>query len=65
MGIADDVRRALDLNPDVVILNSELAEADRLADLFSDVKPVAFIVPIERFVGLPYEKSQFAVRPVV
>jgi hypothetical protein len=33
-----------------------LADAERLADMFADVKPVPFVVPFERFAGLPYEK---------
>ena len=28
-------------------------DAERLADLFSDVEPQPYIVPIQRFVGLP------------
>jgi hypothetical protein len=35
--------------------SAELAEAERLADIYADVKPVPFIVPIERFSGLPFE----------
>ena len=31
----------------------ELIEAERLADLYSDVKPVPFIIPIERLIGSP------------
>lgn len=30
-----------------------LREAARLADLYSDIRPEPFVVPIERFVGLP------------
>lgn len=30
-----------------------LRDAERLADLYSDVRPDPFVVPIERFVGLP------------
>jgi hypothetical protein len=38
---------------DTVELNAALKEAERLADLYADVKPIPFAVPIERFVGLP------------
>ena len=33
-------------------LPKALEEAEKLADQFADVKPVPYIVPIERFVGL-------------
>lgn len=32
-----------------------LAEAERLADVFADVRPVPYAVPIERFVGMAVE----------
>ncbi len=32
-----------------------LSAAERLADLFADVRPVPYAVPIERFVGMAVE----------
>ena len=32
-----------------------IAAAERLADAFSDVRPVPYAVPIERFVGMAVE----------
>ena len=36
-----------------VTLTGALADAERLADEFSEVRPQRYIVPIEKFVGLP------------
>ncbi len=42
---ADKIGKKLDIE-------DALVEAERLADLFSEVKPVPYIVPIERFAGM-------------
>ena len=34
-------------------LSDALAEAERLADEYSEINPVPYIVPIERYAGLP------------
>lgn len=34
-------------------LGGALAEAERLADEFASVRPQTYVVPIEKFVGLP------------
>ncbi|WP_299911791.1 hypothetical protein [uncultured Paracoccus sp.] len=34
-------------------LQGALADAERLADEFAEVRPQSYIVPIEKFVGLP------------
>lgn len=58
MILADRVRTALAASPPAISHNSAaLAEAERLADVYADIKPVPFIVPIERFSGLPFESK--------
>lgn len=42
----DDVEGLLDRD-------EAIKEAERLADLYSDVRPDPYVIPIERFVGLP------------
>ncbi|MCF6314929.1 MAG: hypothetical protein L3J30_01275 [Marinosulfonomonas sp.] len=34
-------------------LTDALAEAERLADEYSEIRPIPYVVPIERYVGLP------------
>ena len=34
-------------------LAGALADAEKLADQYSDIQPVPYVVPIERFAGLP------------
>jgi hypothetical protein len=34
-------------------LEHSLAEAERLSDMFADVRPVPYIVPMERYYGFP------------
>ncbi len=56
MTISDRVQDALSrhaLNRSEI--SASLAEAERLADVYADIKPVPFVVPIERFSGLPFE----------
>lgn len=57
MSIIDAVNAKLaeNVNTDAA-LSHALAEAERMADMFADVKPVPFVVPFERFSGLPYER---------
>jgi len=33
-------------------LGAALVDAERMSDQFSEVKPVPYIIPIERFVGM-------------
>lgn len=39
--------------PDGYELQGALAEAERMADEFDHVKPAPYVVPIERYSGLP------------
>ncbi|MBL4591247.1 MAG: hypothetical protein JKY96_04740 [Phycisphaerales bacterium] len=36
----------------------KLVEAERLADLYGDIKPVLDDVPMQRFVGLSYDTGK-------
>lgn len=54
MSILEQVREALN-SSDVdenLDLQAALADAERMAEQFSEVKPVPYIVPIERFAGM-------------
>ena len=55
MSILENVENALlnSADQEDYDLAGALAEAEKLADLYSDVQPVPYIVPIERFAGLP------------
>lgn len=54
MGVLRNVKEKLRNHPDVDIeLDEALREAERLADVFEEVKPQPYVVPIERFAGLP------------
>lgn len=55
MSVLQILRDALENAPADVDLTLEgaLADAERLADEFSEVRPQSYIVPIEKFVGLP------------
>jgi hypothetical protein len=56
MNIVDKVQSALGRDSNNQPKNSAaLAAAERLADMYADIKPIPFIVPIERFSGLPFE----------
>jgi hypothetical protein len=62
MSITGDVRKLLAHQRQPEELEGALCDAELLADLFSDVRPIPYIVPIERFAGLPIlgeEKSSF------
>ena len=39
-------------------LAKSLRHAEQLADQYSDVKPIPYNVPMERFAGLPYIVKQ-------
>lgn len=55
MSVLQTIREALKNAPGDVDMNLKgaLADAERLADEFSQVRPKTYIVPIEKFVGLP------------
>ncbi|OYU19694.1 MAG: hypothetical protein CFE34_03910 [Rhodobacteraceae bacterium PARR1] len=55
MSILVALKEALDRAPntDTHSLQGALADAEKLADLFSEVRPQAYVVPIEKYVGLP------------
>ena len=55
MGVLRNVKEKLRNHPDVDIeLDEALREAEKLADVFEEVKPQPYVVPIERFAGLSY-----------
>ena len=54
MTLADAVRAKLGTIGHAPRMKDALLEAERLADLYADVKPVPYIVPMERYVGVPY-----------
>ncbi len=65
MSIVADVRETLDRTQDVedfVAMDEALREAERLADMFEEVKPQSYVVPIERFVGMPVFQGKFSAR---
>ena len=55
MSILEQVKEALDSTDidEELFLQEALADAERMSDQFSEVKPIPYIVPIERFAGLP------------
>jgi hypothetical protein len=60
MRIADEVRASLrnsDANEDADETNEALREAERLADLFSDVQPQPYVIPTQRFIGVPVQSK--------
>lgn len=59
MSILEQVREALE-STDIeenAGLQAALDDAERMSDQFSEVKPVPYIVPIERFAGLAVFKG--------
>lgn len=52
MSISSDVRKLLAEYRHPQELEGALRDAELLADHFSNVRPVPYIVPIERFAGL-------------
>jgi hypothetical protein len=55
MKLADKVQAMIEGNNDIGTLAGALADAERLADLYSEIKPTPFSIPIERYYGLPVE----------
>jgi hypothetical protein len=54
MSILEQVKVALsnaDVDPENQ-MGAALVDAERMSDQFSEVKPVPYIIPIERFVGM-------------
>lgn len=51
--VQEKIRQKQAQDPDTALL-----QAERLADLYSDVKPVQYIVPIERLTGVPTPSRQ-------
>ena len=56
MSLAEAVRDRLEKTPaeNQTTLRGKLLEAEKLADKFSDVKPVPYILPIEVAIGTFY-----------
>ena len=56
MSTSEEVRRKLEALPvpEVTPNQAALDEAERLADLYSNVKVVPYRVPVERFIGMSY-----------
>jgi hypothetical protein len=56
MSTSEQVRRRLEalLKPKEAPNQAALDEAERLADLYSNVKVVPYRVPVERFIGVSY-----------
>ena len=60
MSLVADVQETLRCARDVedsIAMDEALREAVRLADLFDEIKPEPYVVPIERFAGMPVPKS--------
>lgn len=57
MNLVQKVQKALDLHHGDAPVTQAIREAERLADLYADITPAPYIVPIERFVGLPETKG--------
>lgn len=56
MKIAEKVLDRIDeAKKQIVELEGALAEAERLADQFADVKPIPYSIPIERYYGMPVQ----------
>ena len=55
MSLVRDVRALIELgsNEKDYTFEGALADAERMAEQFSDVRPQPYVVPIERFAGLP------------
>ena len=50
--------KKLEAGAELVELDGALAEAERMADQFSDVKPETYSVPIERYAGIPVFRQE-------
>ena len=59
MSILEQVKEAIGSTKteETGALQAALNDAARMSDQFSDVKPVPYIVPIERFAGLAVSKG--------
>lgn len=57
---SEQVRRRLEAlpTPEVAQNQAALDEAERLADLYSNVKVVPYRVPVERFIGMSCPASE-------
>lgn len=56
MSIVSTVEKLVKDSEDIVAAleqDDALNEAERLADLYADIRPEPYAVPIERFAGLP------------
>jgi hypothetical protein len=55
MSVLRILRDALERAPEDVnlTLQGALADAERLADEFAEVRPQSYVIPIEKYVGLP------------
>ena len=55
MTLLDRVQERIAELSNVAASHDPLVEAERLADLFADIKPTPYSVPIERYVGMKVE----------
>ena len=65
MKLTEKVQAAINGNESLGALAGALADAERMADLYSEIKPTPFSIPIERYYGLPVEcnlERPFAIR---
>lgn len=63
MGIVRDIKDKLADSQNVETeLSEALREAERLSDVFQEVRPQPYVVPIERFAGLPVYDRKVDVR---
>jgi len=56
MNTSEKIRIMIDALPSTAVASNQTAldEAERLADLYSNVKVVPYRVPVERFIGMSY-----------
>jgi hypothetical protein len=57
MSLVDQVTETLARASEDATNGKAIAEAERLADQFADVKPTPYVIPIERFVGMTVERA--------
>ncbi len=55
MKLTEKVQAAIDGNKGAGTLEGALADAERMSDMYSEIKPTPFSIPIERYYGLPVE----------
>ena len=60
MNLKDRLEKKLDESAifSGLTLTGSLADAERMADEFSDIKPVPYIVPIERYIGISFQDQK-------